>query len=78
MTYYLCSVSNQSPENYVIGVRAKCWGVQEKYAYKLNGVDEGDTLVFVVGGFFRSIHKIESAPFVDDAPLWPPNKKDGS
>ena len=39
---------------------------------------EGDTLVLVVGGVFRSIHKIEGAPFIDNTPLWPANKKDGS
>ncbi len=34
-----------------------------------------DSLVFLVGGIYRSIHRIESEPFVDDTPLWP--EKDG-
>lgn len=35
----------------------------------------GDTLVFLVAGQYRSIHRIETAPFVDQTPLWP--AKDG-
>lgn len=76
MTNFLCSVSGRFPENYDIGVRANRWGVEEKYEKKIRDVRAGDTLVFVVGGAFRSIHRIESEPFFDNTPLWP--KKDGS
>jgi len=78
MTYYLCTVPNQAKENYGIGIHAHLWGVQDRYKAKIGRVKEGDTLVLVVGGVFRSIHKIEGAPFIDNTPLWPANKKDGS
>jgi hypothetical protein len=52
------------------------WGVEEKYAKRIGDVVPGDTLVFALGGEFRSVHKIMSKPFRDDQPLWP--EKDGS
>jgi len=76
MTNYLCSVSGKFPENYDIGVQANRWGVEEKYEDRIKEVKPGDLLVFVVGGEFRSIHEVESAPFSEETPLWPP--KDNS
>jgi len=73
---YICSVSGDFPENYEIGVRANLWGVVEKYEKRIRNVRPGDLLVFVVGGKFRSIHRVESPPFYDETELWP--KKDGS
>jgi hypothetical protein len=32
-------------------------------------------LVFLVAGQYRSVHRIESEPYIDDTPLWP--EKDG-
>lgn len=72
MSIYLCAVSNRFPENYQIGLHALRWGVEERYAGKIRGVRKGDTLVFLVGGEYRSVHRIESDPFVDHKPLWPP------
>jgi hypothetical protein len=76
MTTYLCSVSGDFPENYQIGLAARTWGVEEKYSGRIASVTPGDTLVFAVGGEFRSIHRVESAAFFDPTPLWP--QKDGS
>jgi len=76
MKYYLCSVSPQFPENYHIGIQAKVWGVEEKYRNRIAPVKSGDVLIFLHAGEYRSIHTIESDPFFDDKPLWPP--KDGS
>ena len=52
MVNYLCSVSGNFPENYQIGLRAGVWGVEEKYANKIEHVCPGDRLVFVVGGAY--------------------------
>lgn len=71
MANYLCTVSNKFPENYDIGVKANRWGVVEKYKNRIDPVKPGDTLVFLVGGEFRSIHSIESHPFREVTPLWP-------
>lgn len=71
MANYLCTVSNKFPENYDIGVKANRWGVVEKYKNRIDQVKPGDTLVFLVGGEFRSIHRIESYPFREATPLWP-------
>jgi len=76
MSIYLCSVTNRFPENYEIGLHARRWGVEEKYASKIRGVRKGDTLVFLVGGDYRSVHQIESGPIIERNLLWPP--KDGS
>jgi len=76
MKIYLCAVTARYPENYQIGLHALRWGVEERYSGKIAGVRRGDTLVFLVGGEFRSIHRIESDPFMESTPLWPP--KDGS
>lgn len=73
---YLCSVSGRFPENLEIGIRAGVWGVEEKYERKIAPVREGDTLVFLLGGEFRSVHRVESDPFTDSELLWP--EKDGS
>jgi hypothetical protein len=72
MSIFLCAVSSRSPENYQIGVHAMRWGVEEKYSGKIGGVRKGDTLVFLVGGAYRSIHRITSDPFIENEPLWPP------
>ncbi len=76
MTNFLCSVSGKFPENYLIGLRANLWGVEEKYERRIAMVNKGDLLVFAVGGFFRSIHRVEGESFYDETPLWP--EKEGS
>jgi predicted RNA-binding protein len=73
---YLCAVSQRFPENLDIGVQARVWGVEERYVNKISRVRPGDTLVFLVGGDFRSVHRIESEPFKDSTLLWP--EKNGS
>jgi Endonuclease NucS C-terminal domain len=75
MTIYLCSVSGRFPENYEIGLCARVWGVEDKYQQRITAVRPGDRLIFLVGGEYRSIHTVESEPYVDDNPLWP--EKDG-
>ncbi len=75
MAIYLCAVLPRFPENYQIGIHAGTWGVEEKYKNRIASVVPGDTLVFLVAGQYRSIHRIESVPFVDQTPLWP--AKDG-
>ena len=35
MTIFLCTVSNEFQENYLIGLRAGTWGVEEKYSKKI-------------------------------------------
>lgn len=76
MANFLCSVSGRFPENYQIGVQANLWGVEEKYKGRIEKVKSGDTLVFIFGGQFRSIHRIESEVCYDNKSLWP--EKDGS
>ena len=66
---YLCAVSQNFPENLDIGVQAGVWGVEERYAKRISQVRPGDTLVFLVGGDFRSVHRIESEPFKDSTLL---------
>ena len=73
---YLCAVSQRFPENLDIGIHARVWGVEERYAAKISRVRPGDTLVFLVGGDFRSVHRIESKPYEDSSLLWP--EKNGS
>jgi hypothetical protein len=72
MKYYICSVSPRFPENYYLGIQAKRWGVEEKYANRIAPVKSGDFLIFVHAGQYSSIHAIESDPFYDATPLWPP------
>jgi NTP pyrophosphatase (non-canonical NTP hydrolase) len=76
MAIYLCSVDPKAPENYTIGLKAQKWGVTEKYRAKIEPVTRGDTLIFLVEGHFRSIHRVESAPFEEDDLLWPPVEGD--
>jgi hypothetical protein len=76
VTYYICTVSPKFPENYQIGIRANCWGVEEKYRKRIAGVKPGDMLLFVIGGEFISIHTIESAAHRDESILWPPKNGD--
>ena len=76
MTTYICTVSNRFPENYQIGVQARRWGVEERYKKRIEPVKPGDLLVFLVGGIFRTAHKIESFAFEEHDLLWP--EKDGS
>lgn len=75
MNTYLCVVSPRFPENYHLGVTSKTWGVEERYRRRIAHVEPGDILVFIAANAIRSIHRIESAPYVDEAPLWP--AKDG-
>ena len=76
MKTYICTVSNKFPENYQIGIQAGLWGVEEKYKNRILKVQQGDQLVFIVGGVYRTLHRIESQVFIDETPLWP--EKDGS
>lgn len=76
MSIYLCAVTARFPENYHIGLQAHRWGVEERYAKKIQGVRKGDSLVFLVGGEYRSIHQVESDPITESNLLWP--IKDGS
>lgn len=76
MANYLCSIPSQLEENYQIGVRSGVWGVEEKYSHRIKPVQAGDKVVFIVGGRYRSVHRIESQPFIDNTELWP--RKDGS
>lgn len=76
MTVYLCAVSPRFPENYEIGVQANKWGVEEKYRRRIEPVNPGDLLVFLLGSSFRSVHRIESKVFFEETELWP--RKDGS
>ena len=75
MSIYLCAVSGRFPENYEIGLRAQVWGVEDKYKNRLTSVQPGESLVFLVGGEYRSIHVIASPSYSDAALLWP--EKDG-
>jgi hypothetical protein len=75
MKTWLCVVSNRFPENYEIGIHAGTWGVEARYQGRIAEVSPGDQLIFMVAGQYRSIHQIESEPYSDDRPLWPP--KDG-
>lgn len=68
---YICSVSPRFPENYKIGIREGKWGVEERRRARVANVRPGDTLVFVVGGNFRSIHTITSQVTRDQSPIWP-------
>jgi Endonuclease NucS len=72
MAIYLCAVATDAPENYEIGLKSRTWGVTSQYRKRIEGVMKGDTLVFLVGGRFRSIHRVESDPFEDRRLLWPP------
>ncbi len=74
--YYICTVSYKFPENYQIGVRARKWGVEDKYRNIITKVRRGDLLLFVLGGAFVSVHTIESSPYKDESILWPPKKGD--
>jgi predicted RNA-binding protein len=76
MTTYLCVVSPKFPENYHIGLQAGVWGVERRYENRISLVMRGDELVFLMGGHFRSFHTIESAPYEDETPLWPPKNDD--
>lgn len=73
---FLCAVSGRFPENYEIGLQARCWGVEERYEQKIQRTSKGDLLIFSVGGEFRSIHRIDSGVYHDDSRLWP--EKGGS
>jgi hypothetical protein len=72
---YICAVSSRFPENYEIGIRAGKWGVEERHLKRVSDVRAGDTIIFVVGGRFRSIHRITSDVFEERSLVWP--LKDG-
>ena len=76
MKTYICTVSNRFPENYHIGLQAHRWGVEERYRKRIDKVQPGDQLAFLVGGIFLTLHKIEGSMFKEDNLLW--SKKDGS
>jgi len=69
MKTYLCTVSGKFPENYQIGVQANRWGAEERYLKRIKPVQEGDQILFLVGGVFRTIHKIESCMFEEHSLL---------
>jgi predicted RNA-binding protein len=73
---YICTVSNEFPWNYEIGVRNGKWGVEAKYHNRIAAVRPGDLLLFAVGGEFRSVHRILSEPYREETPLWPPKNGD--
>jgi hypothetical protein len=72
---YICAVSSRFPENYEIGIRAGKWGVEARHSKRVANVRVGDTLIFLVGGRFRSIHRVTSDVFEERTLLWP--LKDG-
>lgn len=74
--YYLCSVASSAMANYDIAMRERVWGVREDQESRIAPVHEGDLLVFSVNRSFRSIHRIESAPFTDYTPVWPTGPND--
>jgi hypothetical protein len=76
MKIWLCTVSKDFPENYQIGIQAGKWGVESRYERRIREVGPGDLLIFIVAGKYRSIHAVESGPFVEDTPLWPPRNGD--
>jgi predicted RNA-binding protein len=73
---FICAVAAAYPENYEIGIRAGKWGVAEKHWRRIAPVKDGDLIVFVVGGMFRSIHRVIGEPFEERSPLWPANNGD--
>jgi hypothetical protein len=73
---YVCAVSPKAQDNYAFGLLANTWGVEEKYHKRIAPVKPGDLLVFISAAHFRSIHRVESAPYLDEARIWP--DKDGS
>lgn len=73
---YICAVSANSPENFEIALIAGKWGVESKYRKKLSGIRPGDELVFVVGGAFRSVHRVLTEPYEEHTLLWPPKNGD--
>lgn len=73
MAIFLCYVGKELAGNFEIGVRAKTWGVKEEYYKRIKKAEVGDTLVLAADGYFRSVHKIESPVFSDEALLWPTN-----
>jgi len=82
VTNFLCALSGRAPENYEIAVRAGVWGVTEAMearsdvGNRLRSVRIGDRVVLSLAGNFRSIHPIQSMPFIDSTPVWP--EYDGS
>jgi hypothetical protein len=74
--WYICTVNKMAQDNYDLGLLNRCWGVVERYEGKISRVRAGDSLIFILDGKFRSIHRIESDPFEDHTPIWLP--KDGS
>jgi hypothetical protein len=72
----LSLTSNALPENYHIGLNARMWGIQDKYAHRLDDLKPGDILVLMSGGLFKSTHRIESVKLLDSRPLWPPHNGD--
>jgi hypothetical protein len=76
MAIYLSLVSNSFPENYHIGVNAGMWGVQDKYEHRLDALNPGDILVLMSGGYFKSIHRIETGKLLESTALWPPYNGD--
>jgi len=75
MKTFLCVVSPRFPENYLIGVQARTWGVERGYENRIRQTSVGDELVFIADRAIRSIHRIESSVYEKSDPLWPP--KDG-
>jgi hypothetical protein len=74
--YYICAVATAFAANYEIGVRKRVWGVTNRNRRRIAPVEMGDFLIFTVGGEFRSIHPINSAPYVDQTIVWPARSGD--
>ena len=76
MTTFLCSVGAQLEDNYRIGLAHNLWGVKDTYEHRIRKTNPGDQIAFIVGGVFRSLHRIESPVFEEYSHVWP--RDDGS
>src|SRR5881275_625261 len=76
MKTFLCVVSPRFPENYHIGVQARRWGVEARYKHRIEMTSPGDEIIFLASQQIRSVHRIESPVYKDEAPLWPPKDDD--
>jgi hypothetical protein len=76
MANYVAAVPKSLQENYQIALQAHTWGVERNYEHKIKALRAGDALLFLVENAFRSLHRVESAPYVDHTPLWPEKNGD--
>jgi hypothetical protein len=76
MANYVAAVPKSLQENYQIALHAGTWGVEEKWEQKIRSLRPGDLLLFLVENAFRSLHRVDAAPYVDHTPLWPDKNGD--